>query len=300
MQTSQIWAGRAASRVVRAIEFANRRRSPPFSSGAGPASPSSSPSPSSPLSAWWANLRAGLAEALAPLPEPPGYTNTSLLDPERWAAAPPGAVRHAARVTARELWGDYRRLFASLAARAAPPPPPTPTPTTTTDAPSGDNSPATERGSVADAVRATAIAAATLAARQAGGTAGVGPARLAGAGAGAPASADEELRNRATAAAADALALARDCVDEFLAGYEEGKMLDLERARAEAAADAAAPAATTPAAPAPAPSAALPASAQAASHVAPASEKAAPTHASASSPASAHAVASSTSQNSTQ
>ncbi len=167
---------------------------------------------------------------MTPLPDTPGVKVTSLFNPELWARIPSTHVRYALKEAAREIWGDY----AWLARRLVSPP----------EAP--------EKGGAGAAHDAEAGPGAGV-----GAGGGLGPlppsataeevraASLRVAKRVISLSQDADFQARLAAASAHALRTARDCLDEFLLGYVEGKNAEIrayveEQAAAAAAAAAAA------------------------------------------------------------
>ena len=163
--------------------------------------------------AWLATFARELRAELGPSRDVPGLITTSLFDTELWERLPPDAIRFAARQafemsviewrTAFDLlsgrapralkWAHEEevRIMAEAAATAAS----EATEATTNDT-RNDDTP------IADSARSAAL----LMASRLGNVAR-----------------DEDLRSRLTAMGTEALGLARDALDEFLLGYQEGK-----------------------------------------------------------------------------
>jgi len=226
-----------------------------------PAPPPPTPAPSVLLAPWrWlVRLRRELAAELRPVPTPRGYVDTTLLNVEKWERLPPGATAHAARLAVRELAGDWAGLARALLRRTGADgegPPPAPAaeqaaaqaaaPPLGASVPTAAATPLGARVPTADELRAFARVAASRA-RGAAGAAGAAASAAAGV------STEADLRARAAEMAADALRVGRECVDEFLDGFEEGKAEEVRRRarEAEEAAEAAEAAAAATAAPPP-------------------------------------------------
>jgi hypothetical protein len=244
----------ALARSLRACFVAPTRRacrslSSPAAAGAAaaassPSAPASAPAsaapaPPAPRAGFLAVLLRELREQLTPMPNLPGVVNTTLLDPPAWRAHSAAEVELAFKLALWMSVTDFRNLLALLTgrpttfergeARAEPPPPPPPREQQGAGAAAAGGPPSPAALAVAQALaRAPSPADVRGAALQAA-------AQL------SSLSRDEELRRRLAAMGSEALNLTRDCLDEFLAGYEVRSRV----ARASRAAPALTPLALT-------------------------------------------------------
>ena len=182
-----------------------------------------------PSDSWWSNFRRELREEFEPIPVPPGYVNTTLIDFEKWEALPPEVVREGFKRAYKEVTGDWIDLWKWLRGKYTEETPEeegkkkkenVETIKTRHNSISNTNSdqdlnkkidepliiPSTEdiRSAAFETIKHVKHVAA-----------------------------DEELKGRVASVVADGLRVARDSLDEFLIGFEEGKALE-EKKRLEA------------------------------------------------------------------
>ena len=148
-----------------------------------------------------------LREQLTPVPDLPGITNTTLIDPQGWSSLSASEVELAFKMSLWMSLVDYGNLLAMLLGR----------PTTLREEGGGGGAAGPGVGAGA-APGAGAQLAAALA--QAPTSEDIRAATLQAATRLSSLSRDEELRGRLAAMGSSALHLTRDCLDEFLAGYE--------------------------------------------------------------------------------
>ena len=168
---------------------------------------------------WWSRFRRELREEFEPLPTPRGYVNTTLLDFEKWEAASPEVVRESFKRAFVEVTGDWIDAWKWLRGKY--------TEETLEEKEVkktsirqeeengnlGGEQPLAARIDTndridfptADDVRAVAAESLKRVKNL---------------------SADEELKGRVAGVVADGLKVARDSLDEFLIGFEEGKALE--------------------------------------------------------------------------
>jgi hypothetical protein len=183
-----------------------------------PSSGDSKPSANSAggLLTWWRTFKREFKEEIRPLPDPPGYTPTTLINPKAWEKMPSSHVRYAFKLAVRQSVDDWKWLLGarwssnkSSDVREEP----------GQHSQSQQHQPTTLRDATAAAARVAASKAPTAE--------DIGSTSLAAARRIVELSRDESFRAKVTAASADALRTARDCLDEFLAGYAEGKNAEI-------------------------------------------------------------------------
>jgi hypothetical protein len=148
-----------------------------------------------------------LKEELTPLPTPPGYVNTSPINPDLWARIPSEHLRYAIKTSVKEVLGDYVWLFRKMKGGGGEATKATEEPGGGAAAASASPTPSPSSGTIRPPLTSEEIREASIrAARRAMDLAK-----------------DEGLRERLASLSAEGLSLARDCLDEFLRGYQEGK-----------------------------------------------------------------------------
>jgi hypothetical protein len=166
------------------------------------------PSPPATVLSELSQLPSQLREQLRPLPDLPGIVQTSLIDPEGWRERSASEVELAFKVA---LWmglKDYGNLLCLLVGRPASFP-------VQEAPPQQQAAEAGEQGSEAGAAAPAASLPGSLPSSEA-----IRAATLQAASRLGSLSRDEELRRRVAAMGSEALTLTRECLDEFLAGYE--------------------------------------------------------------------------------
>jgi hypothetical protein len=214
----------------------------PSAAPAAPAPPSApaSAAPASPPSFFSVFLKE-LREQLTPIPDMPGVVNTTLLDPPAWRQRTAAEVELAFKLALWMSVTDFRNALALLTGRPTtfplegepeqPQQPP----------PQQQGAAAAAAGGAADGPPSPAALAVAQALARVPSSEGVRGAALQAAAQLSTLSRDEELRRRLAAMGSEALHLTRDCLDEFLAGYEVRSRV----ARASRAAPALTPLALT-------------------------------------------------------
>jgi len=182
-----------------------------------------------PSDSWWSNFRRELREEFEPIPVPPGYVNTTLIDFEKWEALPPEVVREGFKRAYKEVTGDWIDLWKWFRGKYTEETPEEAEKKkkenienikTRQNAISNTNSDQDLTGKIdehltmpsTEDIRAAAFETMKRVKHVA---------------------ADEELKGRVASVVADGLRVARDSLDEFLIGFEEGKALE-EKKRLEA------------------------------------------------------------------
>jgi hypothetical protein len=176
---------------------------------------------------WWSRFRRELREEFEPLPTPPGYVNTSLLDLEKWESVPPEVVRESFKRAFVEVTGDWVDAWKWLRGRY------------TEEAleeeekrrkKKEEEEEEEEAGKVQNDNNVDQDVNGLLSARLRASERIEFPTADGIRSAAAESlkrvknlSADEELKGRVAGVVADGLKVARDSLDEFLIGFEEGK-----------------------------------------------------------------------------
>ena len=175
---------------------------------------------------WWSRFRRELREEFEPLPTPPGYVNTSLLDLEKWESVPPEVVRESFKRAFVEVTGDWVDAWKWLRGRY------------TEEAleeeekrrKKKEDEEDEEAGKVQNDNNVDQDVNGLLSARLRASERIEFPTADGIRSAAAESlkrvknlSADEELKGRVAGVVADGLKVARDSLDEFLIGFEEGK-----------------------------------------------------------------------------
>ena len=176
---------------------------------------SSSPAAAGGGGAVLAELRAlsqQLREQLTPCPDVPGTVQTTLIDPQGWRERSAAEVELAFKLSLWMTLQDYGNLGALLVGRP-------------TSFPAGGVPPLAPEGAATAGVLPATSEEVRQVALQAASRLSV-------------LSRDEQLRLRLAAMGSEALQLTRECLDEFLTGYEEGKNQEIrayleDRARQE-------------------------------------------------------------------
>jgi hypothetical protein len=153
------------------------------------------------LSSWWKDFRRELREELTVQPDPPGTVNTSLFDPEKWERLSPEQIRVAMLAALWMSWVDWKSLFDFLMGRPFSLLPP--------------DDEGEKKAAATDAAQsAPGVSLPSVTSEQARAAALHVVKRL------SAATQDEDLKSRLAAIATEVLSLARDCLDEFLLGYQ--------------------------------------------------------------------------------
>ena len=175
---------------------------------------------------WWSRFRRELREEFEPLPTPPGYVNTTLLDLEKWESVPPEAVRESFKRAYVEVTGDWVDAWKWLRGKY------------TEEALEEEEERRKkkedeeekvgkfqkDKNSVDQDVNGLLSAQIRASERIEFPTAdGIRSAAAESLKRVKNLSADEELKGRVAGVVADGLKVARDSLDEFLIGFEEGK-----------------------------------------------------------------------------